>query len=77
MNKSHRKKNANAMKRYEVMLYWTQYNKATITIKANSLADAEAKADEICSDEIDDWNPVDGELWVESVDPCEEDKSHE
>jgi hypothetical protein len=53
--------------RYEVELYWTQYNRATVIIKARSLKEAEEKADEFSADEIETWEPVHGEMSVESV----------
>ena len=67
----------NHSNKYEVTLRWTQYNIAKVIIEAASLAEAEEKAEEIESDEIDDWNPVDGELYVDSVEPVSEGKSHE
>jgi hypothetical protein len=53
--------------KYEAELFWTQHNCATVIIEARSLQEAERKADELSSEDIDDWNPVDGELFVNSV----------
>ena len=77
MNKSHGKKNANAMKRYEVTFFFTQHSVATEIIEAKSLAEAKEKADEMEPEDIDDLGPVDGELWVNSVELCKEGKNHE
>ncbi|HET7624397.1 MAG TPA: hypothetical protein VFM25_03960 [Verrucomicrobiae bacterium] len=55
------------MKTYSVSLNFVQYNRADILIKARSLKHAERLADEIGSDEVDEWSPVDGEVSVESV----------
>ncbi|MGD0816194.1 MAG: hypothetical protein ABSA83_21590 [Verrucomicrobiota bacterium] len=62
---------ADTKKKYEVTLFWTQHNIGEVIIEADSLAEAEEMADEIESDEIDDWNPTDGEIWVDSVEPIE------
>jgi hypothetical protein len=55
------------MKRFTATLTFVQYNRADVWIKARSLKEARCKADEIGADEVDDWNPVDGEVSVESV----------
>lgn len=52
---------------YEVELHWTQHNRATVTIQAKSLEAARQKANRIRSDEVDDWDPFDGEMDVDSV----------
>ena len=52
---------------YEVELFWTQHSRATIVIKAKSLAEAEEMADELCSDEIEDWESCAGDMFVASV----------
>jgi hypothetical protein len=57
----------NPLFKYEAELYWTQHNRATVIIEARSLAEAEKKADQLSSEDIDDWNPFDGEIWVDSV----------
>jgi len=62
---------ADTKKKYEVRLYWTQYNHATLIIEAQSLAEAEEMADNIESEDVDDWNPVEGELTVDSIEPVE------
>ena len=67
----------NTCKKYKATLFWTQHNQATVIIEANSLAEAREKADEIDSDEIDDWNPCDGDLYVDSVEPVKGGKAHE
>jgi hypothetical protein len=59
----------NQMKKFEVILGFTQYSKATVIIEAATLEEAEEKADELGADEIDDWNPFDGEVFVHSVEP--------
>jgi len=68
---------ADTNKKYEVRLFWTQHNMATVIIQAKSLAEAGKKADAILSEEVDDWNPVDGEIWVESVEPVEGGRGNE
>jgi|GEM_PF-1331032 len=61
-------------KEYEVSLSFIQYSKATIIIEAVSQEEAECNADEICADEIDDWNPYDGEIEVLDVSPVKDDQ---
>ena len=67
----------NKRRKYEATLFWMQHNQATVIIEAKSLAEAEKKADAIESDEIDDWSPCDGEIWVDSVEPVEGGKTNE
>jgi len=55
------------MKTFTATLTFAQYSRAEVLIKAHSLEDARRKADEIGADEVDDWNPVDGEVSVENV----------
>lgn len=62
---------ADNKKKYEVTLFWTQRCIGRVIIEAESLSEAEEMAAEIESDEIDDFNPVDGELSVDSVEPIE------
>ena len=57
----------NYMKTFTATLTFVQYSRAEVLIKAHSLKDARRKADEIGADEVDNWNPVDGEVSVESV----------
>jgi hypothetical protein len=52
---------------YEAELFWTQHNRATVIIRARSLEEAHDKADEMDSGDIDDWNPVSGDMFVDSV----------
>jgi hypothetical protein len=67
----------NQLKKFEVELHWTQHNTATVIVEASSHAEAEEMADEIQSDEVDDWNPVDGDLSVESVELVDGGDRHE
>jgi hypothetical protein len=55
------------MKKYTATLTFVQFSRGEVSIKARSLKEARCKADEIGSDEVDNWNPVDGEVSVESV----------
>ena len=55
------------MKTFIATLTFVQYSRGEISIKARSIKDARRKADEIGADEVDDWNPVDGEVSVESI----------
>lgn len=55
------------MKIYTATLTFVQSSRAEVKIKARSLKEAECKADEISSEDVDDWNPVDGNITVESV----------
>lgn len=55
------------MKKYTATLTFVQYSRGEVLIKARSLKEARRKADEIGADEVTDWNPVDGEVSVESV----------
>jgi len=77
MSKSQRKKNANAMKRYEARFFFTQHSVATVIIEARNLDEAEEKAANTESCDIDNLDPVDGELSVVSVELCKEGKSHD
>jgi hypothetical protein len=54
------------MKTFTVTLTFVQHCRSEILIKARSLKSARRKADEIGADEPD-WNPLDGEMAVESV----------
>jgi hypothetical protein len=55
------------MKTFTATLTFVQYSRGEVLIKARSIEDASRKADEIGADEVDNWNPVDGEVSVESV----------
>jgi hypothetical protein len=72
MSKSQRKKNANAMKRYEARFFFTQHSVATVIIEARNLDEAEEKAANTESCDIDNLDPVDGELSVVSVEQIKE-----
>ena len=72
MSKSQRKKNANAMKRYEARFFFTQHSVATVIIEAKNLDEAEEKAANTESCDIDNLDPVDGELSVVSVEQIKE-----
>ena len=52
---------------YEAELFWTQHNRATVKVKAHSREEAEEKADELSSEDIDNWDPIDGDMFVDSV----------
>jgi hypothetical protein len=67
----------NHSKKYEVTLFWAQYNQAKVIIEAGSFAEAEEKANDLQADEVEDWNPVDGDLSVVSVDQMDGGKSHD
>jgi hypothetical protein len=55
------------MKTFTATLTFVQYSRGGVLIKARSLKDARRKADKITAYDVDDWNPVNGELSVESV----------
>jgi len=56
------------MKTYTIALAFVQYSRAEVQIKATSADHALAIASCIVeSDEVDDWNPVNGTVSVESV----------
>lgn len=56
----------NQLRKFKVELQFTQYNFATVFIEAASLAEAEEKADEIQSDEIE-WDSISADFSVFSV----------
>jgi len=62
---------ADTKRKYEIMLGFTQHSTAKVIIKAKSLAEARRKADEIEAEDVDDFDPVDGELRVEWVELCD------
>lgn len=55
------------MPKFTAILTFEQCSRAEVTITAKTLAEAQEKADEINADEIADWNPINGEVTVESV----------
>ena len=57
------------MPKFIATLTHTQYSRATVEITARNLAAAESKASEITSDQIDNWNPFDGDIEVSEVSP--------
>ena len=59
----------NPATKYEAVLCFTQHSRATVIIKAKSLEEANEKANDIHADEIDDWNPFDGDVYVDAVQP--------
>jgi hypothetical protein len=59
----------NKLRKYMATLFFTQHSIAKVIIEAPSLAEAEEMAEEIESEEIDDMNTTDGELYVNSVEP--------
>ena len=67
----------NQRKQYEVVLTFSQCSRASVTIEADTPEAAQEMAGEICPDEVEDWNPVNGEVSVESVEPIGEGKTHE
>lgn len=68
---------ADTNKKFEAMLSFKQHSRAKVIIEAESLAEAEEMAGEIQSDEVDDWNPIHGEVSVDSVQRLEGGQSHE
>jgi len=68
---------ADTKQRYEVILMFSQESRAKVIIEAADLAEAEDKASDIFADEIDDWNPINGDVRVESVEPVKARQSHE
>jgi hypothetical protein len=69
--------NNNTTKLYEARFFYTQQSVATEIIKATSLEEAQRKADEMGAEDISDFDPIAGELSVESVELIEEDKRHD
>ena len=61
-------------KKYEVMFTFTQYSLGKLIIEAKSRAEAKRLAEAIPPWEVDDFKPVDGELYVVSIVPVEEDE---
>ncbi len=55
---------ANKLKTFTVVLNHSQSSRAEVVIEARNMAAAEEMAEEIRADEIDDWNPYDGEVEV-------------
>ncbi len=65
------------LRNFEALLYWTQHSRAVVHIRAKSLEHAERIADGMSSEDIDDWHPVGGELFVESVELVQGGRDHE
>ncbi len=59
-------------RQYEVELLFSQTSKATVKLKARSLSEAHTKAADIQPDQVDDWNPVLGDIEVASVSEVKE-----
>ena len=78
MSKKHAKRNADAKqtKRFAVEFYYNQYSKATEIIEAKSLEEAQQIADDMNAFDINEFDPVDGELSVESVNEVQEGGRH-
>jgi hypothetical protein len=55
------------MKTFTATLTFVQHCRGEVLIKARSLKDARRKADELNAYDVDDWNPTNGEMSVESV----------
>jgi hypothetical protein len=55
------------MKTFTATLTFVQTSRGEVLIKARSLKNARRKADEITAYDVDDWNPMNGEMSVESV----------
>lgn len=53
--------------KYLVTLTYTQASRATVEIEAESQEEAQELAENIQADEVNDFNPIDGELYVEGV----------
>jgi hypothetical protein len=62
---------------FEAVLHFTQYSCAKVVIEAESLAEAEEQANDLCPEDIADWDPVDGDIDVASVEPVKKGGSHE
>ena len=68
---------ADTNKKYEVRLFWSQESEARVIIEAASSAKAEEMAEAIESEDIDVWNPIAGELFVDSVEPVDGGQSND
>jgi len=55
------------MKKYQITFTYTQTSRASAIIKAKNEEEAREKAEEMTSDELEDFNPIDGNLYVEGV----------
>lgn len=69
----------NQAEKYRVVLYYTQICEVVVNLKADSLALAEALAEEIEVEQLtdEDLNPISAELVVDSVKPFTGGKTHE
>jgi hypothetical protein len=55
------------MKTFTAVLTFSQSSRAEIVIEAETMEEAEELANEIQEDEVDDWNPFDGQVEVNEV----------
>lgn len=69
----------NNTKNYRVVLYYTQTCEAVLNIKADSLAQAKALANEIESEQLTDdiLNPISGEIVIDSIELIDGGKTDE
>jgi hypothetical protein len=61
-------------KKFEVIFTYTQTSRASKIIEAETQEEAEEMADEMGCEDLDenDLNPIDGELYVDSVESLDE-----
>lgn len=71
------KRRVTPTKFYEAKFIFTQTSVATEIVAARTFAEARQKAAAMEACDINDFDPVDGQFWVESVKPCQEGESHE
>ena len=55
--------------KHVALLTFVQYSRAEVEIEAETIEQAEQMAGEISADEVENWNPTDGMVSVESVRP--------
>ena len=67
----------NPRAKYEIILCFIQHDRAKVVLEAKSIKEAWRKANDIEPDQIDDWNPIHGEISVASVQPVEGGQDHE
>ena len=58
--------------KFTVALHFAQYSVAEVEIEADSQQEAEERAEAIEAADVETFNPIDGELTVESVVPTQE-----
>ena len=58
--------------KFRVKLHWTQLSTAIVILKADSVEQAEELADKIDMEAIEEWQPCDGDMYVQSVELMEE-----